>query len=70
MKKHAFLIMAHNQYDQLKRLIEQLDDSRADIYLHIDKKSAMPKDIKAKYSELKYIDSLDIQWGGVLPNPV
>ena len=35
MKKHAFLIMAHNQFDLLEMLIKLLDDPRNDIYLHI-----------------------------------
>ena len=38
MKKHAFLIMAHNQFDLLEMLIKLLDDPRNDIYLHIDQK--------------------------------
>ena len=39
MKKHAYLIIAHNNYYCLKKLLELLDDERNDIYLHIDKKS-------------------------------
>ena len=37
--KHAYLIIAHNEPEILKVLISMLDDSRNDIYLHIDKKS-------------------------------
>lgn len=36
--KHAYLIIAHNQFDLLKKLIMLLDDERNDIYLHVDKK--------------------------------
>lgn len=39
MSKHAYLIMAHGQFEQLKKLILLLDDPRNDIYLHIDAKS-------------------------------
>ncbi len=42
MKKHAFLIMAHNQYPLLEKLVDLLDDERADIYLHIDKSRISP----------------------------
>lgn len=38
-KKHAYLIMAHNNWKQLNMLLSILDDERNDIYLHIDKKS-------------------------------
>lgn len=38
MKKHAYLIMAHNNFYVLNKLILLLDDERNDIYIHIDKK--------------------------------
>lgn len=37
--KFAYLIMAHNNAEQLKLLIKALDYPENDIYLHIDKKS-------------------------------
>ena len=37
--KHAYLVMAHQRPDLLKKLLESLDDKRNDIYLHIDKKA-------------------------------
>ena len=37
MKKHAYLIMAHNNPYILKKLLNLIDDKRNDIYLHIDK---------------------------------
>lgn len=33
------LIMAHNQFDILEKLLVMLDHERNDIYIHIDKKS-------------------------------
>ena len=36
MKKHAYLIMAHNNPYILKKLLNLIDDKRNDIYLHID----------------------------------
>ena len=38
--KHAYLIIAHNEYPVLKALLSLLDDVRNDIYLHIDRRSA------------------------------
>lgn len=38
--KHAYLIIAHNEYPVLKTLLSMLDDERNDIYLHIDQRSA------------------------------
>ena len=38
-KKHAYLIIAHNNWKQLSLLLSVLDDERNDIYIHIDKKS-------------------------------
>lgn len=38
MSKHAFLIIAHNEFDILEKTIRLLDDKDNDIYLHIDKK--------------------------------
>lgn len=38
MDKHAYLIMAHNEFDILEKQLILLDDYRNDIYIHIDKK--------------------------------
>ena len=39
MKKYAYLIMAHGQFDQLYKLIKSLDDKNNEIFIHIDKKN-------------------------------
>ena len=36
--KHAFLIIAHKKWDQLKILIQMLDHPENDIYIHVDAK--------------------------------
>jgi hypothetical protein len=36
--KHAYLIIAHNEFKVLKKLVEALDDERSDIFIHWDKK--------------------------------
>lgn len=38
IKKHAYLVLAHNNFYNLKKLLLMLDDERNDIYIHIDKK--------------------------------
>ncbi len=64
VSKHAFLIMAHNEYTLLSKLISLLDDERADIYLHIDKKSERPQGIATSKSMLTYVPSIECNWGG------
>lgn len=68
MMKHAFLIIAHNNWWQLKKLIECLDSDTHDIYVHIDKKS---KDFDEDYfrnsatkSSLKFYREFEVYWGG------
>ena len=36
MDRHAYLIMAYNNWDLLKKLLILLDDERNDIFVHID----------------------------------
>ena len=38
MIKHAMLSMAHNQFEILEKLMQQLDHGRNDLYIHIDRK--------------------------------
>lgn len=37
--KHAYLILAHNSWQQLYKLIHLLDSPNADFYVHIDKRA-------------------------------
>ncbi len=36
--KHAFLILAHGEFDVLEHLVRVLDDDRNDVFIHIDKR--------------------------------
>ncbi len=36
--RHAYLILAHNEFGVLERLVHALDDERNDIFIHIDKR--------------------------------
>lgn len=67
MIKHAYLIIAHNDFELLKKSIELIDDVRNDIYVHIDKKV---KDFNVnslkncvKYSKIYVYNNFDIIWG-------
>ena len=64
--RHAYLIMAHNNFGQLQTLLSLLDDERNDIYLHIDRKSLdfSPEMVRTTRSRLILIDRLGVYWGG------
>ena len=66
--KHAFLIMAYNNWNQLCLLLKQIDAPNHDIYIHIDLKSTeVPvKKIKnaVKQSALRIYRQFKIYWGG------
>ena len=65
--RHAYLIMAHNEWSLLNVLLSLLDDDRNDIYLHIDKKvKQMPELYQPKHSTLYYTPKrYDVRWGDV-----
>lgn len=68
MVKHAYLIMCHNNFQLLKKLLILLDDERNDIYLHIDKKSKVfdCQELLScvKDSSLKLLKRINVNWGG------
>lgn len=66
--RQAFLIIAHNNWWQLKKLIECLDAENHDIYVHIDKKS---RDFDIQYfrdatrkSAVNFYSEYAVYWGG------
>lgn len=66
--KHAYLIIAHNNFYILEKLIKLIDDLRNDIYIHIDKKVKnfdfdYYKSI-VKFSNLTFVDRIKVNWGG------
>ena len=68
MKKHSFLIIAHNNFDVLEKLLRLLDDFRNDIFVHVDSKVDnfdfdYFKKIITK-STLIFTERIDVQWGG------
>lgn len=65
-QKHAYLIMAYNNWNQLATLLSLLDDKRNDIYVHIDKRSGQfPQELlehSVKESSLSFIPRKNVYW--------
>lgn len=66
--KHAYLIMCHNNFKHLSKLLMALDDVRNDIYIHVDKKVVdFPfKDIEKSVKEtgVTWVNRVSVGWGG------
>ncbi len=65
---HAYMIIAHNQFELLEKLILALDDERNDIYVHIDAKvkdfdfeyfKALPRHSRLLFTN----ERVNITWG-------
>lgn len=64
--KHAYLIIAHNEFDILRLLVESLDDARNDLFVHIDKKVEDVPSLHTRFSRLYVLeDRVDVRWGNV-----
>ena len=67
MKRHAYLIIAHQHFDMLRSLIAALDSEQADFYVHINKsvKDFCEADIlsAAKKSRIQIYRKYKITWG-------
>ncbi|MBR5296963.1 MAG: glycosyl transferase [Parabacteroides sp.] len=65
--KHAYLIIAHNDFDILEKTLKLLDDVRNDFYIHIDKKvqnfSFDKFKTLTKFSNIYFIERVDARWG-------
>ena len=68
--RHAFLIMAHNKWDILIRLLKKLDHVDNSIYLHIDSKSNLSREDEqsiascCKKSDIVFVSRNNVAWGG------
>lgn len=64
--KHAYLILAHGEFELLRLLVEALDDSRNDIYIHIDAKVAELPELRTEHAGLFVMtERYDVRWGDV-----
>lgn len=62
--KHAYLIIAHNEPKLFHVLLKCLDDIRNDLFVLIDKKSELNQFVfHPLYSNIYYVDRIDIRWG-------
>lgn len=66
--RHAYLIMAHNNFELLAALISALDDARNDIYIHVDVKAGeydrQPLIEAAEFSNVYFTEKrFDVTWG-------
>lgn len=70
MAKHAYLILAHKNFGQLRKLIGLLDHERNDIYVHVDAKAVGFNPAEwgsaATRSKLVFLPNrINVSWGGV-----
>lgn len=69
MKKHAYLIIAHDNFEILRSQLRLLDDSRNDIYIHIDEKCKFFDfdyfNKLVKKSTVFFIPRIDVKWGDI-----
>ena len=64
--KHAWLIIAHNEFGILQRLISALDEKDCDFYIHIDKKVKYLPNLSLEHGKLMMLkERIDVQWGSV-----
>ena len=64
MTKHAYLILAHNEFCLLQKLVSALDDSRNDIFVHIDRKVTELPQLSVRDAGLFMLeDRVDVRWG-------
>ncbi len=65
MRKHAYLIVAHNNLNILNKQISLIDNDKNDIYLLVDKKwnEFHPQDIYVcTHSKIYLIDRINVYW--------
>lgn len=67
MNKHAYLIIAHTNFGQLKKLLQLLDDKRNDIYIFVDQKSFFNErefETGCRFSPVYFTKRINVNWGG------
>ena len=66
--RHAYLILAHAHWKQLRTLLALLDDERNDIFVHVDLKTDITPFLQAecRHSKLTFTrQRIDCRWGTV-----
>ena len=63
---HAWLIIAHNEFGILQRLVSALDAPECDIYIHVDRKVRELPRIHTGRGKLTVLNNrIDVRWGSV-----
>ena len=64
--RQAWLIIAHNEFGLLQRLISMLDADGSDFYVHIDRKVPQPPSPEVAKGRLFMLsEKVDVRWGSV-----
>lgn len=64
--RHSWLIIAHNEFGILQRLVSALDTPENDIYIHFDRKVKQIPSIQTKLSRVSIVDNRsDVRWGSI-----
>lgn len=69
MKKHAYLIIAYDKFEQLVFQLSLLDDPRNDIFIHMDKRTNFTEADKekmqeaVKHSKIYFTPRIAVYWG-------
>lgn len=64
--RHAFLVIAHNNFGVLQRIVTLLDHEGFDFFIHYDKKVKELPEIHAKNSKIYLCEPrVDVRWGDV-----
>ena len=64
--KHAYLILAHHEFDILGRLLIALDHEQNDIFIHVDRKVGTLPQLATRFAHLYVLEErIDVRWGDV-----
>ena len=64
--RHAWLIIAHNEFAILQQLIDRLDSPEMDFFIHVDKKVSAQPSISVRQGKLFVLkERIDVRWGSV-----
>lgn len=64
--RHAWLIIAHNEFEILQRLVSALDAPESSFFIHIDKKVKTLPVIHAEQGEVIFLtERIDVRWGSI-----
>lgn len=64
--KHAYLILAHNEFEMLQRLLDQLDHPSNDVFVHIDAKVARLPELSMRQGRLSLLPNrIETYWGDI-----